>query len=226
MVEGKRFQSVRDESLFRKDLESGFRMGDVIPDGALGDSPMETQSERNRLVVPPCEQDHRQGSLNARVVLVEYGDYQCPQCGELYTTIMAIQRQLEATLLGRDSLCFVFRHFPQPQIHPQAQKAAAATEAAAAQGRFWQMHEMLLKHQQELGDGYLAEYANNLGLDVTQFIRDIARKVYVDHINQDIASGIDSGVVSTPALFINGMRYRDALELEPLLVAIAEASHG
>lgn len=193
-------------------------MSDVVPDGALGD--------RNRLVVPPSEQDHRQGSLNARVVLVEYGDYQCPQCGELDTSIMAIQRQLEATLLGRDSLCFVFRHFPQPHIHPQAQKAAMAAEAAAAQGQFWQMHEMLLKHQQELGDGYLAEYADNLGLDVTQFIRDIARKVYVDRIDRDIASGMDSGVVSTPALFINGVRYIDALELEPLLVEIAEASHG
>jgi protein-disulfide isomerase len=106
--------------------------------------------------------------LNARIVLIEYGDYQCPQCGELYTSIKPIQRQLEATLLGRDSLCFVFRHFPQPQLHPQAQKAAAA------QGHFWQMHELLLKYQQDLGDGYLAEYAGNLGLDVTQFIRDIA----------------------------------------------------
>lgn len=193
-------------------------MSDVVPDGALGD--------RNRLVVPPSEQDHRQGSLNARVVLVEYGDYQCPQCGELYTSIMAIQHQFEATLFGKDSLCFVFRHFPQLQIHSQAQKAAMAAEAAAAQGQFWQMHEMLLKHQQELGDGYLAEYADNLRLDVTQFIRDIARKVYVDRIDRDIASGMDSGVVSTPALFINGVRYIDALELEPLLVAIAEASHG
>ncbi|MBE9230067.1 DsbA family protein [Phormidium sp. LEGE 05292] len=137
-----------------------------------------------------------------------------------------MQHQLEETLFKRGSLCFVFRHFPQSQIHPQAQKAAAATEAAAAQGRFWQMHEMLLQHQQELGDGYLAEYADNLGLDVTQFLRDIAQKVYVDRINQDIASGVDSGVVSTPALFINGVRYVDALEFEPLLVAIAEAFHG
>nr|WP_322715028.1 hypothetical protein [Nostoc sp. ChiSLP03a] len=76
-----------------------------------------------------------------------------------------------------------------------------------------------------MGDGYLAEYADHLGLDVTQFIRDIAQKVYVDRINQDIASGMDSGVVSTPALFINSVRYIDALELEPLLVAIDEASH-
>lgn len=196
-------------------------MNDIISDDALGDSSAETQSERNQLVVPPSEQDHRQGSLNARVVLVEYGDYQCPECSELYASIQAIQRQLGATLFGRDSLCFIFRHFPQPQIHFQAQKAAAATEAAAAQGQFWQMHEMLLKHQQELGDGYLAEYADRLGLDVTQFIRDIAQKVYVDHINQDIAGGMDSGVVSTPALFINGVRYVNALEFEPLLAALA-----
>ncbi|WP_448265681.1 DsbA family protein [Nostoc sp. DSM 114159] len=201
-------------------------MSDVIPDDTPGASCGNCEAERNQLVVLPSEQDHRQGSLNARVVLVEYGDYQCSQCSELYTSIQAIQRQLEATLFGRDSLCFVFRHFPQPQIHPQAQKAAAATEAAATQGQFWQMHEMLLKHQQKLEDGYLAEYADNLGLDVTQFIRDIAQKVYVDRINRDIASGMHSGVISTPALFINGVRYRNALELEPLLIAIVGAAHG
>jgi protein-disulfide isomerase len=138
------------------------------------DVSVENFSDRYQLAVPPSKQDHRQGSLSARVVLVAYGDYQCPQCGELHTSIQAIQRQFEAPLFGRETLCFVFRHFPQPQLHPQAQKAAAATEAAAAQGQFWQMHELLLKHQQELGDGDLAEYADNLGLDVTQFIRDIA----------------------------------------------------
>jgi protein-disulfide isomerase len=190
------------------------------------DVSVENFSDCYQLAVPPSKRDHRQGSLNAHVVLVAYGDYQCPQCGELYISIQAIQRQFEATLFGRKTLCFVFRHFPQPQLHPQAQKAAAATEAAAAQGQFWQMHEMLLKHQQELGDGDLAECADNLGLDVTQFLRDIAQKVYVDHINQDIISGMDSGVVSAPALFINGVRYTDALEFEPLLIAIAEASHS
>ncbi|MBD2249562.1 thioredoxin domain-containing protein, partial [Nostoc sp. FACHB-888] len=174
-------------------------MSDVIPDNA--------PSNHNQLVVPPSEQDHRQGSLNARIVLVEYGDYQCPQCGELYTSIKAIQRQLEATLFGTDSLCFVFRHFPQPHIHPQAQKAAAATEAAGAQGQFWQMYEILLEHQRELGNGYLAEYADRLGLNVPQFLRDIARGTYLDRINQDIESGIRSGVTHAPALFINNIRY-------------------
>ena len=200
-------------------------MSNVMHEDAVGNPCGNCEADRNQLAVPPSGQDHRQGSLNARVVLVGYGDYQCSQSGELYTSIMAIQRQLEVALLGKDLLCFVFRHFPQPQIHPQAQKAAAATEAAAAQGQFWQMHEMLLEHQQELGDGYLAEYADNLGLDVTQFIRDIARNMHVDRINQDISSGMDSGVVSTPALFINGVHYVNALELEPLLVAITEVSH-
>lgn len=190
-------------------------MSDVIPDDATS----------NQLAVPPSEQDHRQGALNARVVLVEYGDYQCPRCGELYTSIKAIQCQLEVTLLGRDSLCFVFRHFPQPQIHPQAQKAAAAIEAAGAQGQFWQMYEILLEHQQALGNGYLAEYADRLGLNVPQFLRDIARGTYLDRINQDIESGIRSGVTDTPALFINGTRYRNALEIEPLLAAIVESGN-
>ena len=164
---------------------------DVSGEG-FSDSPRETQSERNQLAVPPSERDHRQGSLNAKVVLVEYGDYQCSQCRELHALIQTIQEQLNAPFPEQKALCFIFRHFPQPQ-HSQAQKAAAAAEAAAAQGKFWQMHEILLKHQQNLGDGYLAEYADNLGLDVTQFIRDIARRIYVDYINQDIASGIPSG---------------------------------
>ena len=198
-------------------LPQRFRMSNVIPDDAFGD--------RNQLVVPPSEQDHWQGSFNARVVLVEYGDYQCPQCGELYTSIKAIQRQFEETLLGRGSLCFIFRHFPQVQIHPQAQKAAAATEAAAAQGQFWQMHEMLLRHQQELEDGCLVEYADNLGLDVTQFIRDIAQKVHINRINANIESGYQSGVESAPALFINGIRYTDRWTVEQIMAAIVAASN-
>ena len=192
-------------------------MSDVIPDDA--------PSNHNQLVVPPSEQDHWQGSLNARVVLVEYGDYQCPQCGELYTSIKAIQRQLETTLFGRDSLCFVFRHFPQPHIHPQAQKAAAATEAAGAQGQFWQMYNILLEHQQELGNGYLAEYADRLGLNVPQFLRDIARGTYLDRINQDIESGIRSGVTHAPALFINNLRYTGGWTITELTTAIVAASH-
>ncbi|MBD3885621.1 DsbA family protein [Phormidium tenue FACHB-886] len=197
-------------------------MGQNIFSGATDDPFNVYKAARDQLAVPPSERDHRQGSLNAKVVLVEYGDYQCPQCGELYALIQKIQQQLDTVFLKGNDFCFIFRHFPQPQIHPQAQKAAAAAKAAAAQGQFWQMHEILLQHQQNLGDGYLAEYADNLGLDVTQFVRDIARKVYVDLIKQDITSGMHSGVISTPTLFINGVRYKKALELEPLLTEIVK----
>jgi protein-disulfide isomerase len=189
------------------------------------DIPANAPGDRHQLVVPPSEQDHRQGSLDARVVLVEYGDYQCPQCGELYALIKTVQERLNATFFEENYLGFVFRHFPQPQIHPQAQKAAEAAEAAGAQGQFWQMSEILLEHHQDLRDCNLVEYANNLRLDVAQFLRDIARRVHIGHINEDIESGIRSGVTSTPALFINGVRYTNALELEPLLAAILESEN-
>jgi protein-disulfide isomerase len=185
----------------------------------------EESDESNQLSVSPSERDYRQGSLDASVVLVTYGDYQCLQCGELYTLVKTIQAQIKATFCEQNHLCFVFRHFPQTQIHPQAQKAAAATVAAAAQGQFWQMHEILFEHHQELGDGYLVEYANNLGLDVAQFLRDIARRVYIERINEDIESGKRSGVTNTPALFINDVRYRNNLEFEALFTAIVEAGN-
>jgi protein-disulfide isomerase len=156
------------------------------------------------------------------VVLVEYRDYQCPDCGELYTLIKTIQGQPNATFPEEIDLCLVFRQFPQPLIHPQAQKAAAL--AAGAQGQFWQMHEMLFSHQQELGNGYLVEYADRLKLDIPRFLQDITREVHVDCINQDIESGIQSGVTTAPVLFINGMRYIDRWNIEQLTSAIVDAS--
>jgi protein-disulfide isomerase len=189
------------------------------------DSPMKTPSECNRLVVTASERDYRQGGLNARVVLVEYGDYQCSDCGELYTSIETIQEQADTTFPKEIDLCFVFRQFPQPQIHPQARKAAAAALAAGAQGQFWQMHEMLFSHQQELGNGYLVEYADRLELDIPRFLQDITRQVHGDRINQDIESGVQSGVTVAPALFINGTRYIDRWSMDQLVTAIVTASH-
>ena len=185
----------------------------------------EVPDARNRLVVSPSERDYRQGGLHARVVLVEYGDYQCPDCGELYTLIKTIQKQPDEIFSGENELCFVFRQFPQPQIHPQAQRAAAAALAAGAQGQFWQMHEMLFSHQQELGNGYLVEYADRLELDIPRFLQDITRKVHVDRVNQDIESGMQSGVTVAPALFINGTRYIDRWNMEQLVTAIVTAIH-
>jgi protein-disulfide isomerase len=180
--------------------------------------------DRSLLSIAPSIQDHRQGVLNATVVLVLYGDYQSSQSADVYRLIKVIQRQLNVSL-GEDYLCFIFRHFPQRQIYAQAQHAAEAVEAAAAQGQFWQMHDMLFLHQQELGNGYLVEYANHLGLDVCQFLQDLSKQVHVDRINQDLEGGHQSGVTAAPALFINGIRYRDRWNIKQLMAAIVTASH-
>lgn len=179
----------------------------------------------NQLVVPPSQQDHHQGTLDASVVLVEYGNYQCPQCGEVHRLIQAIQQDFVSMFPNENGICVVFRHFIQNSIHPQAQKAAEAVEAAAAQGQFWQMHDSLFEHQQELGSGYLVEYANHLGLDICQFLQDVSKQVHVDHINKDIESGRQSGVKAAPALFINGIRYTNHWDIESLIAALINARH-
>ncbi len=181
---------------------------------------MSQANERNRLSVPPSERDRIEGAIDAPIVLVEYGDYQCPDCGEVHRMIKAIQQQLG------NRLGFVFRHFPQASIHPQAQKAAEAAEAAAAHGQFWQMHDTLFEHQQALDNGYLVEYANELGLDIPQFLQALWKHVYTERINEDIESGLRSGVTTTPTLFINGIRYNDTWNLESLLAAIARIENS
>jgi len=185
---------------------------------------MSYDRNHSSLFVSPSTQDHIQGVLSATVVLVMYGDYQCSQSANVYRLIEAIQEELSSSSKEKD-LCFVFRHFPQIQIHPYAQRAAEAAEAAEAQGQFWRMHEMLFIHQHELGNGYLIEYANRLGLDISQFLQALSRGVYVDRINKDIASGHQSGVTATPALFINGVRYIGYWNIEKLMIAIINASH-
>lgn len=134
-----------------------------------------TYDHDNRsLFVPPSTQDHIQGVLNATVVFVMYGDYECFQSANVYRLIKVAQQQLQVSF-GENNLGFIFRNFAQIQIHPHAQRAAEAAQAAAAQGQFWQMHEMLFIYQQELENGYLVEYANRLGLDISQFLQDLSK---------------------------------------------------
>jgi protein-disulfide isomerase len=176
------------------------------------------------LVVPASTQDHSQGVLSAAVVLVMYGDYQCSRSADVYRLIKAIGRELTISF-GEDYLCFIFRHFPQVQIHPQAQRAAQAAEAATAQRQFWLMSDTLFGHQQRLENGYLVEYANDLGLDIPQFLKALSKQVHVDRINEDIEGGIQSGVTTTPALFINGIRYAGHWNTMKLKAAMLAASH-
>ena len=185
---------------------------------------MNNDPNHRLLFVPPSTQDHHQGMLRATVILVMYGDYQCQESADVYRLLKVIGQQLSMAL-GEDYLCFIFRHFPQIQIHSQALRAAEAAEAAAVQGQFWQIHDILFIHQQQLADGYLVEYANNLGLDISHFLQDMFKHIHLERINQDIESGIHSGITATPALFINGIRYSDRWNFDSLITAITTANN-
>ena len=185
---------------------------------------MNDDRSHSSLLVPPSTQDWIQGVLSAKVVLVMYGDYQDPKSADVYKLIKAIKQELSASF-GEDYLCFIFRCFPQAQVHPQAQRAAQAAQAAAAQEQFWLMNDTLFAHQQKLENGYLVEYANDLGLDIPQFLRDLHKQVHIDRINEDIEGGIQSGVTTAPALFINNIRYTGRWKMTELMTAIVAASH-
>jgi protein-disulfide isomerase len=185
---------------------------------------MNDDRSHSSLLVPPSTQDHSQGVLSAAVVLVMYGDYQCPRGADVYRMIKAIRQELSVSF-GEHYLCFIFRHFPQSQIHAQAQRAAQAAQAAAAQGQFWQMHDSLFNHHQELRNGYLVEYAHQLGLDVSHFLQHLTQQTHLDRIHEDIESGVRSGVTSAPALFINGIRYTGHWNKAQLMAAIVSERH-
>jgi protein-disulfide isomerase len=145
--------------------------------------------------------DHASGVKNAAVTLVEYGDYQCPHCGRAYPIVKAIQKRL-----GK-KLRFVFRNMPLSEVHPQAELAAEAAEAAGAQGRFWEMHDGLFENQQSLGPGLVATLAEQLGLDMKRFQDDVEKRRFKERVRSDFMGGVRSGVAGTPTFFINGERF-------------------
>jgi protein-disulfide isomerase len=173
-----------------------------------------TAVEMAVLSPPVSLDDHTQGPETAAVTLVEFGDYECPYCGMAHPIVKEVQRRL-----GND-LRFVFRHFPLSQIHPHAERAAEAAEAAGAQGKFWEMHDMLYEHQNALGDAQLVAYAKALGLDANRFTTDLAQKTYAGRVREDFRSGVWSGVNGTPTFFINGRRHDESWDLATLLSAI------
>ncbi len=145
--------------------------------------------------------DHIQGNANAPIELVEYGDYECPHCGRAYPIIKRIQKKLG------DKLKFVFRNFPLAEIHPHATNAAVATEAAAAQGRFWEMHDIIYENQRKMEDADLIHHAQKIGLNVQQFEADFDKENTQQKVEADFESGVRSGVNGTPSFFINGQKY-------------------
>ena len=178
-------------------------------------SPNTTPDDRELALAPLDEKvDHVRGS-SAGHLIIEYGDYECPYSRQAFHAIEQIERQLGGNLR------FAFRHFPLTGIHPHALAAAAAAEAAALQGRFWDMHELLFHRQKALEDGDLRRYAAQLGLDVAAFDRDRASVEVGDRIRRDVGSGLASGqVVRTPTLFIDGVVHRGGYDPPALLAAL------
>ena len=163
------------------------------------------------------EYDHIRGPDDAPVTLVEYGDFECPYCGHAENAI----REL-LTEHGAD-VRYVWRHLPLNDVHPAAQLAAEASEAAAAQGRFWDMYDTLLSHQDQLSPRDLARHAANLGLDVERFREELRRREHAARVSEDVASADESGVSGTPTFFINGRRHYGVYDLATLTEAVGAA---
>lgn len=169
-----------------------------------------------RLAVPIGESDHAQGPASAPVTLVEYGDYECPSCGQAFPVVKELQRRLGSQMR------FVFRNFPLATAHPHAEHAAEAAEAAVSQGQFWAMHDTLFENQNALDDEYLVQYAVALGLDESQFVSELAGHVHAARVREDFMGGVRSGVNGTPTFFINGVRHDGPFDFGTLLEAIEQ----
>jgi protein-disulfide isomerase len=186
-------------------VTQGATVGQTSSD-LLGDQP-------ERLAPLDEAVDHVRGPGSARLIL-EYGDYECPYSRQAYRVIQRLERRLE--------IRFAFRHFPLTAIHPHALAASCAAEAAAMQGRYWDMHEILFHRQKALEDEGLRGYAAELGLDRARFERDQVSAVVLQRIERDVRSGIASGEVrGTPTLFIDGLVHHGSLDREEITRALA-----
>jgi protein-disulfide isomerase len=170
------------------------------------------------LTLPVGARDHIQGNADAPVTLVEYGDYECPHCGRAYPIVKEVQGRLGAKLR------FVFRNFPISGAHPHAEMAAEAAELAAAQGRFWEMHDALYEHQNTLDEAGILALATKLKLDASKLGADLAGGAARDRVKEDFMSGVRSGVNGTPTFFINGVRFDDSWDAETLTAALEDAA--
>jgi protein-disulfide isomerase len=169
------------------------------------------------LAVEVTQRDHAIGPADAPVTLVEYGDYECPDCGNAFPEIKRLIEEFGSRLR------FVFRNFPQYSIHAHAGQAAMAAEAAAAQGKFWDMHDVLYRNQKDLADYEISQLALRAGLEIYKFDADLASERFARRVSEDIASGQASGVTGTPTFFINGVRYVGEKDYASLKAAIESA---
>ncbi|MGC5032265.1 DsbA family protein [Micromonospora sp. DT229] len=170
-----------------------------------------------RLRTPVTERDHVRGPMDAPVTIVEYGDYQCPYCGQAHANLRELLRQRS------DIVRLVYRHFPIANMHPYAEMAAEAVEAAGRRGRFWELHDWLYEHQEELDPVHLMLGVEQLGLPVAEVEAETGRQVGGDRIRYDFVGGIRSGVEATPTLFVNDTRLDGEFDLATLLTIVDAA---
>jgi protein-disulfide isomerase len=169
------------------------------------------------LAVPVEEIDHSLGATHARVTVVEYGDFECPDCRQAAPAVKLLLKRFHG------GIHVVFRHFPLEEVHPHALHAALAAEVAGAQGRFWQMHDLLFENQRHLKPAHLRSYAQRLDLDMARYDAEMEQQLYLQRIREQIDGGVRSGVRGTPAFFVNG-RIRDvSFGLQALTEAVEAA---
>jgi protein-disulfide isomerase len=160
---------------------------------------------------PVSEADHIQGNRNAPIELLQYGDYQCPYCWKAYPIVKRLQSELG------ENVKFVFRNFPLTKIHPHAKIAAIASEAAAIQNKYWEMHDILYEKHKQLDPTAILGYAKELGLDQALFESDLEKPELAEKVETHFLSGLRSGVNATPTFFINGEKYTESWDDNNLL---------
>ena len=170
------------------------------------------------LKTPVSSEDHSQGSDNAEVTLVEYGDYECPFCGRAYPIVKQVQEHFGKRLR------FVFRNFPLSEMHPHAEAAAETAEFAGAKGKFWPMHDSLFENQQRFSETFFLGLAQELGLAATSLREALERGEFRPRVRADFQGGVRSGVNGTPTFFVNGRRHDGLSDVESLLSAIEAAT--
>jgi protein-disulfide isomerase len=169
------------------------------------------------LAVPPTPTDHSQGPDHAKVVVIEYGDFECPSCKVAATTPTLLMERYP------NKVHFIFRHFPLVEAHPHAQLAAEAAEAAGAQGLFWQMYDVLFRNQTHLKSTDLHRYASDLGMDMARYAAEMDDHIYLQRVRENVAGGRLSHIRSTPAFFINGVFQDISYGMKALHDAVAAA---
>jgi Na+:H+ antiporter, NhaA family len=179
---------------------------------------MDSKKGLPKLVLPIEDRDNCLGPPSARYSLVEYGDYESPHCRNVIGPVKELVRELQ------DDLCFVFRNYPQPAIHPRSRPAAEAAEAAGLQGKFWLMHDRVFDHQDDLSDSVLREIAKGLPIEMEDFERDISSGTAARRVDEDIESANESGVGDTPTFFVNGTLHTGQYEFLPLLDALKKSA--